>query len=281
MKKFIAAFDGLKFSESTLSYSIYLAKTCHAHLVGVFLEDVTRHGYSMADITRYEGSDFDEHVHALDIRDNEEKKQSIEGFERACQLEGIHYSVHRDRNVALQEILHESIYADMLIIGAEESMSRYEEPAPTTFVRNLLSDAQCPVVLVPPGYKPVEKVVMLYDGEPSSVFALRAYAYLFNNSGKADIEVLTVKPIEESLHLPDNKLMKEFAKKHYPHALFTVLKGSAEDQIVNYLRFQKKELMVVLGAYRRSKLSRLFRQSMADVLLMHLKCPLFIAHNKA
>jgi len=43
MKKFIAAFDGLKFCESTSEYAISLAKQTRAHLVGVFLDDFTHH----------------------------------------------------------------------------------------------------------------------------------------------------------------------------------------------------------------------------------------------
>ena len=36
MKKFVAAFDGLNFSESTLEYAVEIAKGAKAHLVGVF-----------------------------------------------------------------------------------------------------------------------------------------------------------------------------------------------------------------------------------------------------
>jgi nucleotide-binding universal stress UspA family protein len=74
--------------------------------------------------------------------------------------------------------------------------------------------------------------------------------------------------------------MKEFMKRHYPNAEYVVIKGFIEDKIVSYLAHQKRESLIVLGAYRRSRMSRLFRQSMADVLMNHLKLPLFIAHNK-
>ena len=36
-KKFLAVFDGLKFSQSTLDYALQLAKETDAFLVGVFL----------------------------------------------------------------------------------------------------------------------------------------------------------------------------------------------------------------------------------------------------
>jgi nucleotide-binding universal stress UspA family protein len=281
MKKFIAAFDGLKFCESTLDYAIFLAKNAGAHLVGVFLEDFTRHSYTIADITKYEGEDFDHHMHDLNLKDKEERNESVGIFEEACQNAGINYTIHRDRDVAIHELLHESVYADLLIINEDETLTRYEEPAPTRFIRDLLNDVQCPVVIVPSNYLPVDKIIMLYDGEPSSVYAVRMFSYLFDSLKEFDTQILTVKAKEESLHVPDNRLMKEFIKRHYPEAGFMVLKGDAEDQIVQFLGHEKKDPLVVLGAYRRNKLSRLFKPSMADYLLQRLKIPLFIAHNKS
>jgi len=39
------------------------------------------------------------------------------------------------------------------------------------------------------------------------------------------------------------------------------------------------EELIVLGAYRRSKISRWFKHSLADVLMNTLDKPLFIAHH--
>jgi len=281
MKKFIAAFDGLKFSESTLDYALFLSKHSNAHLVGVFLDDFSRHSYSIADITKYEGAMFDEHVQELNEKDKEDRDRSVEEFEEACQSAGINYSVHRDKNIAIQELLHESIYADLIIISGVETVTRYDEPAPTRFIRDLLNDVQCPVLLVPERYRPVDKIILLYDGEPSSVHAARMFSYLFDGIKHFETQVLTVKTKEEHLHLPVNRLIKEFIKRHYPAPEYIVLRGLPEDEIIRHLNREKKSPLIVLGAYRRSRLSRVFKPSMADYLLQHLKKPLFIAHNKS
>lgn len=281
MKKFIAAFDNLRFSESTMHYAIYLAKSCHAHLVGVFLEDKVRHSYGVRDLVQYEEGSIDQHIKELNSKDKEVRNEKVEIFNKACKDEGLNFNVHRDKNVALQELLHESIYADLLIINPAETLTRFEEPSPTRFIQAMLSEVQCPVLLVPPHFKPFDKITLLYDGEPSSVFAVRAFSYLFEPMKNIDTEVITVKGQEESLHLPDNRLMKEFIKRHYPKAEYVLLKGLPEDEIIRYLHRKKGTPIVVLGAYRRSRISRLFRMSMADMLLQHVKLPLFIAHNKS
>ena len=81
------------------------------------------------------------------------------------------------------------------------------------------------------------------------------------------------------MHLPDNKLMKEFMKRHYPKTKYTVMKGWAEDEIVKHLKQTSENAPVVMGAYRRGTVSRWFRESMADALMKEVKLPLFIAHN--
>jgi nucleotide-binding universal stress UspA family protein len=96
---------------------------------------------------------------------------------------------------------------------------------------------------------------------------------------KHPTEVLSVKPVSQSMHVPDNKLMKEFMKRHFPKADYKVLKGLPETEIINFLKTSKGLPLVVLGAYRRGMASRWFRASMADVLMKELKIPVFIAHN--
>lgn len=279
MNKIIAAFDSLSFSASTQDAALHLAKELKAHLVGVFLDDVTRHSYHMADLTKYEGS-FDEHLETLNHQDARKRDEAVLGFEHVCEQAGVSYSVHRDRNIALQELLHESVYCDLIIIDEKETLTPYHEEPPTRFMRDLLSEVQCPVLIVPSTYTPFDSVTILYDGEPSSVHAVKMFNYLLAPFVELPTEVVSVKNDDDSVHLPDHRLMKEFLKRHCPHAQNVILKGRPEDQIISYLGHEKKHPMVVLGAYRRGRMSRLFRPSMADILMNHLNLPLFIAHGK-
>ncbi len=279
MKKIIVAFDGLKFSESTKDYAIYLAKRINAHLVGVFLDDFTYHSYSFPDVVGF-GNKWEEKIDDINAEDEERRKRSVYLFEDACQAAGLHYSVHRDKNIAYQELIHESIYSDLLIIHSHETFTHFTEPAPTRFLRDVLSDVQCPVIVVPYVYKPISKVILLYDGDPSSVHAVKMLSYIFPNLKHLDTEVLSVKNEKQSMHLPDNRLMKEFMKRHFPDAKYQVEKGDPEEQITIYLETQGEEVLVVLGAYDRSRVSRWFKKSMADHLLANVNVPLFIAHNK-
>jgi nucleotide-binding universal stress UspA family protein len=279
MRKIIAAIDGLKYSESVTEYAINLAKQSSSHLVGVFLEDLTYHSYRTFDVIGDDRASV-ETREILKAQDKDARDESISNFRRDCQEAGINYSIHHDRSIAIRELLHESIYADLLVIDSKETLTHYEEKIPTRFIRDLLSEVQCPVLIVPQIYRPINKLVLLYDGEPSSVYAIRTFSYVLPTLKQLGTEVVSVKDTDQTAHLPDNRLMKEFMKRHYPKTDYTVLNGDPEKEIIIHLGEQERSMLIVLGAYRRGMVSRWFRPSMADRLMEEVNACLFIAHNK-
>jgi nucleotide-binding universal stress UspA family protein len=280
IRKIIAVFDGLKYSKATADYAIHIAEQSNAHLVGIFLDDMIYHSYRFSDVI--ENNQFSEKkLKELNEKDESTRKNAISLFKTACEHKGLEFSIHHDKNVAVRDLLHESIYSDLLIAGKRENFTSYHEKLPSDFIQDVLADVQCPVIVVPETYFPVQSIIFLYDGEPSSVYAIKMFSYNLDSAfhflpGK----VLSVKPEKQSLHLPDNHVMKEFMKRHLPKAEYIVLKGDTENTIVNYLRQQTEEALVVLGAYQRGRVSRWFKPSMADVLMRDTNFPLFIAHNR-
>jgi len=280
MKKFLAVFDGFNMSKSTLDYAIQLTQVANAHLVGVFLDEFIYRSYNVIKTMKtYEK--YDEKIKELDVKDKEKRDASVQQFQKACSKSGIPFSIHRDKGFAINELKRESMFADLMVINEYESFSIYKQELPTRFMKDLLGDVQCPVLVVPNKFRQVDKIVLLYDGGPSSLYAIKMFSYIFGDFMDVPVEVLTVKDYnQEKSRVPDNKLMKEYIIRHFPNAIYTVIKGIPEEQIAGHLRNHKENELVVLGAYRRSEFSRLFKASMADILMKEVDTPLFIAHNK-
>ena len=279
MKKFLAVFDGYKMSPSTMDYAIWLAKASNAHLTGIFLDEFIYRNYSVYNVIST-AENPDEVIKELDEKDQAKRDEAVSQFKSTCRKAGINFSIHRDKSIAIQELKHESMFADLVLINEYETFTKHKEAAPTDFVKDLLGDVQCPVVVVPAKFAAIDKIVLLYDGRPSSLYAIKMFSYLFGNLRELPVEVYTVKDhYMGSLRVPDNKLMKEFVERHFPAATYTVTKGNADEQITGYLRGNNANQLVVLGAYLRSEMSRLFKTSMADILMKELDTPLFIAHK--
>lgn len=280
MKKFLAVFDGFNISKSTLDYAIQLTQAANAHLVGVFLDEFIYRSYNVVKVMKTY-KNYEEKVKELDAKDKLKRDVAAQQFQKACSKAGIHFSIHRDKGIAILDLKKESMFADLIVINEFETFTKYKQESPTRFMKDLLADVQCPVLVVPNNAKPVDKIVLLYDGGPSSLYAVKMFSYLFGSFMDVPVEVLTVKDhFMATSRVPENKLMREFIKRHFPKASYTVIKGAAEEQIIGHLRNHKENELVVLGAYRRSELSRWFKTSMADTLMKELDTPLFIAHNK-
>lgn len=276
MKKILAVFDGLKFSDSTLQYAVKMGIQHNAVITGVFLEDPT---YTSRGIYQL----YNEKEYALDSvkdlvrEDRKERNAAVDRFENACKDAGISYLVHRDREMAAKDLVKESRYADLLLMDASESMTRYREESPTHFVREILANAKCPVLVLPKHYTDIKRVFWLFDGTPVSIYAFKMFGYLLPVLNGLPLDVISVDLPETAMY---NDMVKELVSLHTPQAQYHLLKGQPELEIPLFLRKQQKESMVIMGAYQRNALSMVFKASMADILVREHQWPLFIAHNK-
>jgi nucleotide-binding universal stress UspA family protein len=277
MKKIIAAFDGLKYSNSTERYVLEIARKYNVRVCAVFIEDFTYHSYTLADMI---DDDDVNQVKAEYLRkfDVDTRENSIKIFNQHCEEAGILHTTHRDRNIAIKELTHESLFADLTVIQNNETFTHYTEKPPTGFISDFLERAECPVLIVPPIYKKPEKTIFLYDGEPSSIHAIKMYSYLFPNENLR-AELVTVKKSKEDKVVPDSHLLKEWLKLNYPKTMFKVLLGDPAEEIPKYLREEADNVVVVLGAYGRGSISRMIHRSLADILITTLDIPMFISHK--
>ena len=279
MNNFLAVFDGYNLQESTLQYAIQVAKDTNAHVTGVFLDEFLYHTYDVSDIVHHH-KNYNAVIKDLDAADKAKRDAAAHQFQRACEAAHVHFSIHRNKSIALQELKKESLFADLIIINENETFNNNKEASPTRFIKELLEDVHCPVLVIPAEYKSIDKVVLLYDGEPSSLYAIKMYSYLLGTMKQLPLEVLTVKEeLIPVLRLPENELMREFVKRHFSGAQYTIVKGNTEEQVVKHMKVYGENELVVLGAYGRNALSRWFKTSLGDILLRDLNTPLFIAHH--
>jgi nucleotide-binding universal stress UspA family protein len=275
-KKFLAVFDGLKYAPGTTAYSIEMARMADAYVTGVFLDDFTYHSHSLKGHS-YEQLLIDRKE--LQQHDTLSRKESVKEFKKTCDKAGVEHIVHHDQSFAIREAIHESAYADMLILSKNETFTQYEQDIPSSFLKEILAESECPVMVVPTEFRAVNKIIMLYDGEPASVYAIKLFSYLFPNMRQLPVEVITIKPYELDRHLPEGRLMKELMNRHFKEVAYTTIQGDPEKEVIEQLKYRQHNELIVLGAYERGSMSRWIKPSMADLLITGLKAPLFIAHR--
>ncbi len=277
MKKILAVFDGVNYSDQTASFGIALAKKTDSLLVGAFLHDLSysRFVYAYAwDIPTQYYYGFQE----IEKEDNTKINENIKLFKSQCEESGCKYKIHLDSGVPLQELLKESAFTDILLIDNKTSFMRIGDRSPSLFLKDLLAESKCPVLILPDKKANISQVVIAYDGSDSSVFAMKMYSYLFPQWDSMPTQIVTVNHTSSN-HIPQNRDVKDLASQHFKNLSFTVLNGEPEEQLKLFLNKAGEEVLVVLGAYGRSALSRMFHSSISNKILTEVKVPLFIAHQ--
>lgn len=282
MKKIIAALDGLNLSESVTDYAIYLAKEFNAYIVACLLEEVSYHSelvkneiwwpyYSVTDEKQYQ---------TIAKKDEAVKNESLKKLRQKFDDAGIQYTVHKDKYIALQSLVNEGHFADLILVDENYSFSNYDHNKPSHFLRDLLTDAVCPVIIAPKKFVPIDRFVFAYDGSPSSAYAIKQFSYIFSHIKRQEIEIVLVSNDKSTSHLPNHKLLKELLKQRYPSVMQSVLrKDNAADALAEHMKTENKNCMLVMGAYKRNPVSMWVHHSTADKLISDLNVPLFITHN--
>ena len=281
MKKVLVAFDGSNYSESALNYAIKASENEKGNiLTGVFIEDLN-YAYMFSnfgvDPASFElTGEYGEYLE--EIRQNEEAtiENSKAAFEKRCKEAGVNYTIHWDEGVTVLELIRESTYADLLIIGYQTYFSNTNE-GNQQVLKDFLTEAKCPVLVVPEQSNPIDRVVFTYNGQEDAVYAIRHFTYLLkNNFPNAQFTLLHVKANEEAL--PNEDLIREYLHQHYPDIEYETLKGKPEEQLQAYAGNEPSTLLV-LGSFGRNALSRLFASSVAEGFLKNQTNPVFIAHR--
>jgi len=278
MDKILLAIDAKKIDMDALGFACYIAKLTNSKITGVFLENLAadeRPALKKAYGTRYHEGEIDES--SIQFQDKQQLiEKNIQLFKDTCEKKFTKHNLHRDRGVPVQEIVSESRYADLIIADATTSFGKKKESRPTEFVKDLLKDAECPVIIAPKTFTGVDELIFTYDGSRSAAFAIKQFTYLFPEFDDRKVTVLQVnKEGEWSGH--DKYNLKEWLQNRYSAIGFEVVKGNTEDKLFDYI-FRRKNAFVVMGAYGRNTVSRLFKPSQADILIKTISHPIFISH---
>ena len=72
---------------------------------------------------------------------------------------------------------------------------------------------------------------------------------------------------------------KDLIRVHFQNAEYEILHGDAEQELLKYLKTSGENAIVVMGAYGRNALSRMFHQSLSNKVIREAGIPVFITHQ--
>lgn len=277
MKKIIAVIDAVNYTAQQLD-AITTITSLQEHSLTVLMLEDTKSANQLLSAAGMEGLAGG---YYQKLKESEqEKKELIEdnytALKKTCHDKNIVCTIKKIRGVAEDEVINESRFADLLIIGKALSFPYLYDTNPTGFVRNMLTHAQCPVMVLSEDTHLIDGVAFCYNGTYSSMYAIKAFAALFPELITRHCEIIYVCEKEEKT-IPHKEHLQAYLKAYNAHLTYKILTGQPDKAIQAYLD-TKTDLIGTFGAYGRSRVSRFFNSSSADNIIRNLKGPVFITH---
>lgn len=272
MEKILVAIDATKVNCNVLDFATYLARLTHSGINGVFLEncmEVTAPVMKSVFALPY----VETVVAEVTEEQRSRHEQSIEQFREACEKRSTGSRVFHNHNIT--DLIRESRYADVLVVDAEMSFEGKHEGTPGSFIKKVLAQAECPVIVAPFHFDGIEEIVFAYDGGFSSVFAMKQFTYLFPELADKKLTILEITDQEE---VTERQRLGDLISMHYLQIGYETVKGNVSGTLLNKL-LGRKNTFVIMGAFGQTMLSGFFKHSSAELVIKTIDLPLFIAHH--
>jgi len=146
-------------ADSTLDYATCLGNDFNAHIVATFLEDMAYHAKPGTQDEEYIFPDWPE-MDTVIKKEKEVRDVSKRKVQAKLDSKGVKYNIHTDRVIALEALITESRYADMILIDGNEKFSNIDRSKPSHFLQNVLSESDCPVMVFPGSLNPSKNLFL-------------------------------------------------------------------------------------------------------------------------
>jgi hypothetical protein len=269
MEKILLIINAQQPNMASVHFACQIAKMASTRITGLFIENLffdPRKGKSLDQ--SYLSVNVDAPATVLADTD-----QSIRIFKDTCAKHRVITEVYVDQGEPIQEIVFESRYTDLLIIDPYICFYGRDEEIPSDFLKEVLQHSECPVLIAPEQFDNVEEIIFCYDGNASSVHAIKQFTEL----SACKVMVVEVDRQGQNEFDEAHRRLLAWLRSHYTDVYYQILKGDVKDELFTYL-FMKQKKFVVMGAYGRSALSNLFKKSNADQVIKAIDLPLFICH---
>ncbi len=277
MKKILFLADAQKFNAGTLDFASFLCRQQHSSLTGVFVESTGQdpHYAVLHQDIVYGGVMVGIETPVEQLKE-ERIRKNIAFFESNCINRGLAYEAIRLRGHALDQLLLESRYADLILIDPAMCFNDISSTSPTSFVRKVLAHAECPAIIMPEHFTGLDEIIFAYDGSPASVFAIRQFTYNFKELTSKPITVVTANAAT-LVTAEEKQRMDDWLERHYRRLSYQSIEGESRSGLLEYV-LSRNNAMVIMGAYGRGTLSSFFSSSHADRLARYASKALFISH---
>lgn len=270
MKKILIVLNETHIPQHVIQKAIEIAKESGSHLEAVFLNDISalNFGYPFLNdlyLTRERLSTESRLEETIKLM-----KAEAQAFKDKCNQFNIPCKIEIDQTVSIPHLIELSSFSDLIIADSRADSDEYN-------FKDILSDSHCPVLLVPWDTEPAEKIFLAYDGTNTSMYAIKMFSYIFPELRSLPVQFFHI-ATGDMAEIPHLSAIKDWISTHFSTVNYELLSGNTRKGLVEHVKQDSGKIIIVMGAYSRSSVSRLFLKSMIEPVINETNASLFITH---
>jgi nucleotide-binding universal stress UspA family protein len=273
VRRILVALSGTPLTPIAVEQAVELAQRHQAAVTGVTVVDLAR----LADVGPIPlGGGAAAHslaAHRVEIT-QERVEQEIANFEKACRNASISYIVDRETGDPFDRLLELWRYHDLTIIGLRGLFEYGVVHNPDDQVIRLIARGVRPIIAVSGEHRPVNRVLIAYNGSMESAMAMKRFAQM---RLWPDVTVkIACFGFDDDKALPLLADATAYLRAHGLEPEAESLPGYPKEGLLKHAAEWKAD-MVVMGSTSRSRIMKLVMGETALEALMHAGEPLFLS----
>jgi nucleotide-binding universal stress UspA family protein len=183
-------------------------------------------------------------------------------FKQECETASINLSF--EKNISFDKLTKDTANTDLFI--ADEGAD---------FLNKILPRLNCPAILAGDDHLP-DQVVLMFNNSESSKFAIEKYCSLLPEFKNLQTFLLSINPGDEN---ENQQYVQEKLSSQFADISIKARRGKVKQELEKFLSELPGHVLVVMGAFGRSEISRFFHESLANTVMKEKRVSLFVAHK--
>jgi nucleotide-binding universal stress UspA family protein len=274
IKSLLLPVDSSIYTKSALEHALELATAYEAHITGLYVFDV-RYLYLPPYLdSSYAFEDTLPSVGAAEVMDKLQAKSGrlLDDFRGAVETSGVKGEIRTEQGVPGQTIAEIGGTHDLIVMGKRGEHARWGRELLGLTTESVVRRSDTPVLLAEKESRPLNKMLVMYDGSHPANRALKIAANIAAHV-VAGITIFTANDdLKEGARVRDEAI--RYLEAQALNVDFVLQAGPAED-VLEYLEKDPVDLLVV-GTRGYSALRRLILGSTAEYLMRSTTLPLLL-----
>lgn len=240
-RKILIGFGGSTFQSQEIDFvSKYLVQD-DSLVVGAFLTDLQ--GVATHQPCKKDGCNTS--PACVNKKAQRDRAKMAAYLQQAGEQSAFRTLIRREQGTSLHEFLQESRYADLLVISQRTWRAKAATPE-LRAVSDLLSQCECPVLVVPDKAETFEQVVLTFDGSREAMQGIKQFLYLVPELAK-DLPVTVLATYCDGCEPPaaEEKLFVEYLKQHFKGVAMHRLCEASEHTLISAVGLNERSLVIV------------------------------------